>query len=58
MRTGHSSIQGTEHYLDVELDLVDSPSDRVGLRLDEGTRPDLVVTLESHECREFRFGNE
>ncbi len=35
LNLGHSSIQVTENYLGVELDLVDSPSDRVGLRLDE-----------------------
>lgn len=31
---GHQSIQTTEKYIGEQLDLTDSPSDRVGLRLD------------------------
>jgi integrase len=35
LNLGHSSIQVTEDYLGVELDLADAPSDRLGLRLEE-----------------------
>ena len=34
LNLGHSSIQVTEDYLGVDLDLTDSPSDRLGLRLE------------------------
>lgn len=34
LNLGHSSIQVTEDYLGVDLDLSDAPSDRLGLRLD------------------------
>ncbi len=34
LNLGHSSIQVTENYLGVDLDLTDSPSDRLGLRLE------------------------
>jgi site-specific recombinase XerD len=34
LNLGHSSIQVTEDYLSVDLDLTDAPSDRLGLRLE------------------------
>lgn len=33
LNLGHSSVQVTETYLGVDLDLTDSPSDRLGLRI-------------------------